>query len=148
MNDERALDQLIFPGGVPSRTVREQRAGGVLESEAPEWSHKPKIIVANGVAHEFYYISTLAKALNRQVKTLYKWEENGWLPRSRYRTKAKLSSLPGKSEAGRRLYTRDQIEAVVKAAKETGVYELSRKQTKGPDWHRFTRLVVDAWNRR
>jgi hypothetical protein len=138
------LDQLIFPGGVPSRVAKDQRQGvkAPVAEGPPEWAKHPKTIGGN----EFFYVSALAQALNRSVKAIYKWEDNGWLPESRYRTTAKHSSLPGKAEAGRRLYTREQIEAVVDAAKQTGVYDLNRKTP--PDWAKFTRLVVEAWTRR
>ena len=134
----------MFPGGVPSRTVREQQA----EREAAPtngWDSQPKIITIKGVDHEFFYVSALAKALGRSTKAVYKWEDNGWLPQSRYRTKAKQTNLPDKAAAGRRLYTRKQIEAVIDAAKQTDVFEVSRRTT--PDWDRFTQLVAAAWSR-
>ncbi len=134
----------LFPGGVPSRTVREQQAE---QDAAPTngWDSHPRTITIKGVAHEFFYVSALAKALERSTKTIYLWEANGWLPKSRYRTKAKHENLPGKAAAGRRLYTRKQIEAVIDAAKQTGVFDVSRRTHS--DWNRFAQLVATAWSR-
>ena len=63
---------------------------------------KPKIYTINNVDLEMYTIGELAQRLDRQRQTLRKWEKQGIIPQAIYR-----------SGADRRLYTRNQIEAIV-----------------------------------
>ena len=60
-----------------------------------------------------------------------------------YETAQSQPPIPGKVAAGRRLYTRAQIEAVIEAAHEAGV----PRKVKAPpsDWKLFTALVVRSW---
>ena len=63
----------------------------------------------------FYLVSVLAEQLERLPQTVRKWEKQGYIPRSKYRT-------PGRTEHGqRRIYTRPMIEGIVIIAKEEGV---------------------------
>lgn len=65
---------------------------------------------------EFFTMGALAEALNRRPVTMRLWESKGWLPTPSYRTPSNGAI------AGKRLYTRDQIEGIIKIAKEEGVY--------------------------
>lgn len=60
-----------------------------------------KTAVLNGEQHKLYYIGTLAKRINRTVDTVRNWEHDGIIPKSGF-----------KDKVGRRLYTREQIEAI------------------------------------
>ena len=59
----------------------------------------------NGIKTKLYTIGSLASALGRSSATVRKWEISGILPKT-----------PFKSSAGRRLYTQEQIGAVVAVA--------------------------------
>lgn len=61
-----------------------------------------KIYVIEGKELEMFTIGELAQRLDRQRQTLRKWENNGIIPQATYR-----------SGANRRLYTKNQIEAIV-----------------------------------
>lgn len=61
-----------------------------------------KIYVIEGKELEMFTIGELAQRLDRQRQTLRKWENNGIIPQAIYR-----------SGANRRLYTKNQIEAIV-----------------------------------
>lgn len=63
---------------------------------------KPKTYIINNKELEMYTIGELAQRLDRQRQTLRKWEKQGIIPQAIYR-----------SGADRRLYTKNQIEAIV-----------------------------------
>ncbi|MCA1783612.1 MAG: hypothetical protein ABR616_15720 [Dermatophilaceae bacterium] len=82
-----------------------------LEDDDPvgevEWGGSPRVYTLGGVKTEFYTIGALAKALRREVVTLRKWEQKGYMPEAPYRA-------PGKGTKQDRLYTRAHIEGMVK----------------------------------
>lgn len=61
-----------------------------------------KIYTIDGVDLEMFTIGELATRLDRQLQTLRKWEKLGIIPQATYR-----------SGTNRRLYTTNQIEAIV-----------------------------------
>ena len=63
---------------------------------------KPKVYTINNVDLEMFTIGELAQRLDRQRQTLRKWEKQGIIPQAIYR-----------SGADRRLYTKNQIDAIV-----------------------------------
>lgn len=69
---------------------------------------KPKQVVKIGDEEvELYYINALASALGRTSQTIRKWEIAGIIPDAIFRDKN-----------GRRLYTKEQIEIMVRIAEE------------------------------
>lgn len=62
----------------------------------------PREYIINGKEFELYTIGELADRLDRQRQTLRKWEREGIIPQAQYRSKT-----------GRRLYSKEQIQAVV-----------------------------------
>lgn len=141
----KAFEGLHYPGSRPprSRKAHEQPAPAPVDDG---WDSKPKIIKRKGVDTEFFTIGDLARALGRKQVTIRSWEDKGWLPKARFRTPVpKRSALEkeNKKPAGRRLYTRHQVDVIIKAAHETGVMNISPDSR--PDWKQFTKLVVDGW---
>lgn len=135
------LDDILFPGGKPSKVVMERRKAQIPEPQVVGgWDAHPKTVMMGGEEREFFRVSALAHALGKSVKTIYAWETQGKIPFARYRSAVKRDALKDKAAKGDRLYTRYQIEATVAAAKQTGV--ISGKRT---NWPRFTALVKDAW---
>jgi hypothetical protein len=65
-----------------------------------------KTYIIEGKELEMFTIGELAQRLDRQRQTLRKWENNGIIPQAIYR-----------SGANRRLYTKNQIEAIVECVK-------------------------------
>jgi hypothetical protein len=89
------------------------------------WDAKPYKKLLHGREVEMFTIGALSKALDRPVVTLYQWMDAGYLPTSPYRlpdTKGKN----GATLAGRRLYTREMIEAAVNLFSRFGLLEKSR----------------------
>ena len=140
--DLDALDNLFFPGGRPWRTVQERRRRNEPDPVLPNtnWDANPKKVMVKGQEMEFFRVAALAQALGKSVKTIYAWESQGRIPVARYRSAVKRDALKDKAAKGDRLYTRQQIEAAVSAAKRTGV--LTGKRT---DWKQFSALVSEAW---
>jgi hypothetical protein len=147
-HDPDALDAVIFPGGQPSRRARAERGAPPSETPAvqePSWDDHPQHQYLRGEPIEVFPVGALAEAIGVSPKAIYKWERLRIMPPSRYRTQApEQAPIPGKTAAGRRLYTRAQIEAVIEAATEAGV-KMPRRPGQRPDWKLFTALVVRSW---
>lgn len=72
-------------------------------------------LTVRGTPQRFYTVGVLAAALGRKPPAMRKWERLGYLPDSGFRT-------PSKSVKGqRRLYTKAQIEGIVKIAQDEGL---------------------------
>lgn len=64
-----------------------------------------KVAVINGKKVKLYYIGVLAKKLQRTTTTLHIWENKGIIPKTWFR-----------DTFGKRLYTMEQIDAILKSA--------------------------------
>lgn len=76
------------------------------------WDAKPKYLLFKGQTIEFFTRSALATALNRNVGTIRSWELKGV-----------LCHPPIQNHRGHWLYTRSQIEDIVRLAQEEGVFD-------------------------
>jgi hypothetical protein len=99
------------------------------------WDVRPKLMYYRGQNVEFFMRGSLALALNRAVVTIRRLEEKGILCQPRIQSAAKH---------GRWLYTRDQIEDLVKLAEEEGVINPSYRR---PFSDRFTEEAHAILNR-
>ncbi|WP_409238329.1 hypothetical protein [Streptomyces sp. PA5.6] len=89
----------------------------VDKSAEPEvsWDSKPRVYRVGGELREFFSIGHLSMALNRQPVTIRKWERLGVIPAASF-------VIRGKTERGnRRLYTRAQVEGMIRIAQEEGI---------------------------
>lgn len=93
--------------------------------EPIDWG-RPIIYNVGGVATEFYTVGQVAAALGRSATTMRKWERNGWLPKAAFRTPSVVR------QKARRLYTRAQLEAIVRVAFEEGLMEVTVDQLGRP----------------
>src|SRR6516165_4932458 len=80
------------------------------------WDAKPQLKYVNGVKVEFFTIRQVGLAMNRSSSTIRMWERREWIPPALYRNAAPRHSKI--KEAGDRLWTRPQVEAMVRAATE------------------------------
>jgi hypothetical protein len=88
--------------------------------ETPVWDAKPVYYMVKGEKQEFFLISHLAKALDYSVQSIRAWEAAGLLPRTPYRSpKTRRPTATGTK--GRRLWTREQVEGIIRIAKRHGV---------------------------
>lgn len=98
----------------PGNTVPRNRAGGIrpptsnlvaLLDTAPF-----KVYHINGVETPCYTIGAVSRVLGRDPITIRSWEQKGWLPKPKIRTRPPdTANLPGKPAKGRRLYTKAQV---------------------------------------
>lgn len=83
-----------------------------------------KITLHNGQELELFYIGTLASALGRSTNAIRKWEIAGVIPDPCF-----------KDEQGRRLYSQEQIDAIVKCAERAKIKQgLSIANTSFSTW--------------
>lgn len=94
--------------------------GDKPEAPAPADWGKPVTYLINGVETEFYTIGQVAKALNRSPVTIRKWERLGWIPIASFRSPARQKIKTN------RLYSRAQLEAMVRIAWEEGLMKFTR----------------------
>lgn len=88
---------------------------GADKPDSGNWAQYPRTFRVGGKEREFFTTQALAVALNRTSQTIRLWERRGVLPKTRYRT-PNLNGI-----GGVRLYTRKQIEGIVRVAEEEGV---------------------------
>lgn len=96
----------------------------------------------NGNVVQMYLLGSLAKALNRPVKTVRYWTENGFLPVSPYRLPSKIGKN-GKEYVGRRLYSKSMVKKAVELFAQAGLLEQNPI-----DWsiHRnLSDKISEAW---
>lgn len=149
MNNATTLDrefaeigEQFYPGSTKP-IVRHQNRNGLHTKAAPsaaDWDHKPRKYVVAGVETEFFTVGQLAKALGRQPVTIRKWEREGVIPKSTFQSPGRDDDPRGR----RRLYTREQIEGMVRIAHEEGVLVSHQKPIKGTE---FTARVIDLFKR-
>jgi hypothetical protein len=126
-----------WPG--KKRPVNRPEPSLAEESDA-DWDARPVVYIYNGVSREFFTIGHLADALGRSPVTIRSWESKGLLPKSPYRSpRPRGESLPGVAK-GKRLWTRDQIEGIMRLAREEGVILNEKPPTK-----QFTLRVADLF---
>lgn len=133
------FDGLDYPGR--RKPVNRAAPKDPVET-APDWSAKPLRYMVGGVEQEFYTIGHLANALGYSVQSIRAWENTQLLPKSRYRTpNPRKANQPAHITKGRRLWTREQIEGILRIAAEEGVI-LNRK----PPTPRFAYRVQALFN--
>lgn len=87
-------------------------------SPPPEqrWDAHPLTFTVNGEEREFFLITALCSAIGLSAVSIRRWEREGWFPKASYTTPANGAI------AGKRLYTREQIEGLVEIAREEGPF--------------------------
>lgn len=98
-----------------------------------DWDDKPRLVTIKGEKTECFTVGHLARALDRMPGTIRKWEREGVIPKPTFRTR---SDDP---RGTRRLYTRAQVEGIVRIAAEEGVLVSHQKAIKDT---RFTERVI------
>lgn len=123
-----------YPGSRQPLIRTSGRTGEAERVNDPNrWDAKPRILKVGGVDREFFTIGHLAKALNRKPVTIRTWERAGVIPKPTFR---KPSEDP---RGARRLYTREQVEGMVRIADEEGLMKGDYRSIGDTD---FTRRVI------
>lgn len=102
---------------------------------------KSKTYRISGIDRELLTVGELAKALGRKAITIRMWENQGWIPKATYRTSPPSGQqIPGKPSKGRRLYSIEQLETLLKAA---SLYSID--QPSKANWDGFKQYVKNNW---
>ncbi len=131
----------MIPGTTPERSAKAlKRVRAYVPQEEEEedlWDSHPVVRqTATGEVKEFFPVKALAQAWdNRTIDSIYKLEREGIIPKARYRA--------AKGKRRDRLYSREQVEAIVRIAKELGVYS-TRTRTKITKTG-FTQRLLEVW---
>jgi hypothetical protein len=123
-----------YPGS--STKINKQSVERVYVPSEDGWDSHPRNYKLKGKDTDFFSLGDLAKALGRKPVTLRKWEAQGVIPKSTYQR-------PSEDPRGRRrLYTRPQIEGIVRIAREEGILKSHNKPIKNTA---FTDKVVNLF---
>lgn len=109
--------------------------------EEPEWKTNAKLsqeFLIDGRPTRLYTIGALASALGKKPVTLRKWIRTSVIPEAGMKTQAIERTL---GDAGRRLFTEEQIESMVRIAREEGVAGEGQR----PISHRESRFSSRVW---
>jgi hypothetical protein len=112
------------------------------------WDAHPTFYVVAGEKREFFYIGALAKAIGYSVQAIRLWEGQGLMPNTPFRsptTKGKPQA-GGRSHRGKRLWTREQIEGILRLAKKHRVILPGRSGVRNPPTPAFARDVARLFN--
>lgn len=108
-----------YPGSRHTRRGVVEAAESDTPPDDPLEGETPKTMMVNGKEVEFFTVGVLARALQREVVTIRKWERQGYLPKARFRSAGAKQN---------RLYTRPQILGIVQIAKEEGIYDPTKRK--------------------
>lgn len=115
--------------------------------DTEQWDAKPVYYLVGGERKEFFTISHLAKALGYSQQSIRSWEAQGLLARSPYRSPRTSKPVAGgRSNKGKRLWTRQQIEGILRIAKRHKVILPNRKGDKNPPTLAFAHEVGEFFN--
>lgn len=124
-----------YPGKREPANRKVKTKGGPQELE--EWDDHPRLMFLHGVKTEFFTIRHVGLALHRSARTIRMWEGKEIIPPARFRS-AKPHASPIK-QLGDRLWTRAQVEAMVRIAREERILDGF------PPGPRFTAKLVQAF---
>lgn len=126
--------QKEFYPGTTREIVRKPRKKAAKDTDG--WDARPRIFHVGGEAKEFFDIGALARALGRKPVTIRAWEQRGFIPKATFRRPSE--SLNGT----RRLYSREQIEGMVRIAEEEGLLKGDNRSITATD---FAARVLDLF---
>jgi hypothetical protein len=111
------------------------------EKEVAPWDARPYVKSYKGVPTEFFTIEALCIALDRPAVTVRLWIRNGYIPEATLRLPAR--DVKGSKQLNRRLYTRGQVEAVIKVFEDHGIRQNCR--VKWADHGSVAIEILEAW---
>ncbi|MFJ1700374.1 hypothetical protein ACIOHC_35885 [Streptomyces sp. NPDC088252] len=129
------LAEEYYPGS--SKKIARSSSGPPDAAIAPtnDWAANPRTYVVDGNEYEFFSIGDLAAALDRRPGTIRLWERQGYIPEG-------IRSPSAHAEKRQRIYTRPQIEGIIRIAAEVGILGEARPRIEKT---RFRELVLDLF---
>lgn len=138
MTDLKEFQDLDYPG----RKRPVNRDTKTVNTDKEVWDAHPVYYLVGGERQEFFLISHLAKALGYSVQSIRAWEAQGLLARTPYRSpRTKAPVAAGRSNKGKRLWTREQILGIIRIARRHKVIFPNRKGVKKPPSPAFAHEV-------
>ena len=132
------FEDLDYPGRRPPANRTKKKA----DPEEEMWDAKPVYYMVGGEKQEFFLISHLAKALDYSVQSIRAWEAQGLLARTPFRSPRTAKPVAGgRSNKGKRLWTREQVVGIIRIAKKHKVIFPNRKGVKHPPTAAFAAEV-------
>jgi hypothetical protein len=136
---DRILAELdeFYPGSKRKRRPLNPEAKKPRVKEEGSWDSDPQVKkLPNGSVVELFSAGAFALALGRPLVTIRLWERKGYIPRAPYRLKSIV--VKDVKKPGWRMYSRDIVEATIKAFEARGLMEAPRI-----DWNRHTDLSIE-----
>jgi hypothetical protein len=132
-----------YPGS--KRKRRETETKTQVDMVEKTWDARPYVkTLPSGEDVEFFTLGALADALGRPIVTLRDWMKKGHIPNAPYRLPAK-EDKHGDVRKGRRLYSRDMIEATVEIFDKAGLLHLTKIEWSN---HRqVSQDIAEAWDK-
>lgn len=123
------------------------RTPATASGDTPVWDAMPATYIVDGEKREFFYIGALATAIGYSVQAIRLWESQGLMPNTPFRSpRTKAPVAGGKSTKGKRLWTRAQIEGILRIAKKHRVILPDRSGVRHPPTPVFAREVARLFN--
>jgi len=131
------LDE-VYPGSKKKRRpLNPEAKKHKAAKEEGSWDSEPQVKkLPNGSVVELFSAGAFALALGRPLVTIRLWERKGYIPRAPYRLKSIV--VDGVKKPGWRMYSRDIVEATIKAFEARVLMEAPRI-----DWNRHTDLSIE-----
>src|SRR5687767_12360287 len=116
-----AKDKASYPGKREPK-MRSIKRSAPQRDDKPPWDENPVYYMVKGVRREFFTIRHLAAALDYSQQSIRAWENSQLLAKSPFRSpKPRKPTIGGRNTKGKRLWTREQIEGILRIAQEEGV---------------------------
>ncbi|MFI0265668.1 MerR family transcriptional regulator [Streptomyces luteogriseus] len=136
--DFSELAEEYFPGSsqkIPRRQPSELALVRSAPKEPESWDANPRKYEINGQLYEFFTIGHLAAALGKATVTIRLWEQQGFIPNPD-------RSPSAHADKRHRIYSRAQIEGIVRIAGEEGILYAARPRIRNT---RFADRVLDLF---
>ena len=141
----KGFEDLDYPGR--RKPVNRQPKPSPAPDDTEVWDARPVYYLVGGEKQEFFLISHVAKALDYSVQSIRAWEAAGLLPRTPYRSpRTRRPVAAGRSNKGKRLWTREQVDGILRLAKKHRVILPDPKGQKKPPTQAFARDVAQLFN--
>lgn len=140
---DTAIEERFADLDYPGRRKPVNREKAVAPPEAVEWDAKPVYYKVKGEKREFYTISHVSKALGYSQQSIRAWEAARLMPPAPFRSPRTLKPVAnGRSNKGRRLWTHEAIEGIVRLAKKHKVIVPNLKGIRNPPTPAFAQDVA------
>lgn len=139
---DTAIEQKFADLDYPGRRKPVGRQGKP-KPEPVIWDEKPVTYKVKGVDREFYTISHLCKAIGYSQQSIRAWEAARLMPPAPFRSPRTLKPVAnGRSNKGRRLWTHEAIDGIVRLAKKHKVIFPNLKGIRNPPTPAFAQDVA------